>query len=95
MVPLSGGAAASPSPPPSPTHGRFTRIIPRADLFSIEPCQLLQLYKSFSYHQNKLSTDIAEHWWFSGRILACHAGGPGSIPGQCRSIFFSPLLNLP
>ena len=24
------------------------------------------------------------HWWFSGRILACHAGGPGSIPGQCR-----------
>ena len=23
------------------------------------------------------------HWWFSGRILACHAGGPGSIPGQC------------
>ena len=24
-----------------------------------------------------------KHWWFSGRILACHAGGPGSIPGQC------------
>ena len=22
--------------------------------------------------------------WFSGRILACHAGGPGSIPGRCR-----------
>ena len=31
------------------------------------------------------------HWWFSGRILACHAGGPGSIPGQCTIIllFFS------
>ena len=27
-----------------------------------------------------------EHWWFSGRILACHAGGPGSIPGQCSSL---------
>ena len=25
----------------------------------------------------------SKHWWFSGRILACHAGGPGSIPGQC------------
>ena len=25
------------------------------------------------------------HWWFSGRILACHAGGPGSIPAQCIS----------
>ena len=23
------------------------------------------------------------HGWFSGRILACHAGGPGSIPGPC------------
>ena len=20
--------------------------------------------------------------WFSGRMLACHAGGPGSIPGR-------------
>ena len=27
------------------------------------------------------------HWWFSGRILACHAGGPGSIPGQCISFW--------
>uniref|UniRef100_A0A803XU31 Uncharacterized protein n=1 Tax=Meleagris gallopavo TaxID=9103 RepID=A0A803XU31_MELGA len=26
------------------------------------------------------------HWWFSGRILACHAGGPGSIPGQCNVV---------
>src|SRR4029434_7215771 len=23
------------------------------------------------------------HLWFSGRILACHAGCAGSIPGQC------------
>ena len=22
--------------------------------------------------------------WFGGRILACHAAGPGSIPGRCR-----------
>ena len=26
----------------------------------------------------------SEHRWFSGRILACHAGGPGSIPGRCN-----------
>ena len=25
-----------------------------------------------------------EHRWFSGRMLACHAGGPGSIPGRCK-----------
>ena len=31
---------------------------------------------------------ISLHWWFSGRILACHAGGPGSIPGQCIGFFF-------
>ena len=30
-------------------------------------------------------------WWFSGRILACHAGGPGSIPGQCI-VFCSPIV---
>lgn len=32
------------------------------------------------------------HGWFSGRILACHAGGPGSIPGPCslRSPFGPP-----
>ena len=30
--------------------------------------------------------DITKHRWFSGRMLACHAGGPGSIPGRC--IFF-------
>eukprot|EP00981_Chlorochromonas_danica_P015347 scaffold11736_cov159-Ochromonas_danica.AAC.13 len=23
--------------------------------------------------------------WFSGKIPACHAGAPGSIPGRCRS----------
>ena len=35
---------------------------------------------------------IAGHWWFSGRILACHAGGPGSIPGQCILFFFFSYL---
>ena len=28
-------------------------------------------------------TLLFEQRWFSGRILACHAGGPGSIPGRC------------
>ena len=30
-----------------------------------------------------------KHRWFSGRILACHAGGPGSIPGRCKEFLFS------
>ena len=28
--------------------------------------------------------DYGVHRWFSGRMLACHAGGPGSIPGRCK-----------
>ena len=31
--------------------------------------------------------DLHEHRWFSGRMLACHAGGPGSIPGRCNLRF--------
>ena len=29
-------------------------------------------------------SDVSKQRWFSGRILACHAGGPGSIPGRCK-----------
>ena len=31
---------------------------------------------------------LARHRWFSGRMLACHAGGPGSIPGRCKIFSF-------
>jgi hypothetical protein len=30
---------------------------------------------------------LKQHRCFSGKMLACHAGGPGSIPGRCSSIF--------
>jgi hypothetical protein len=33
---------------------------------------------------------ISKHRWFSGRMLACHAGGPGSIPGRCKLILILP-----
>ena len=29
------------------------------------------------------SASKCKHRWFSGRMLACHVGGPGSIPGRC------------
>ncbi len=32
-------------------------------------------------------TLIWKHRWFSGRMLACHAGGLGSIPGRCSICF--------
>ena len=31
---------------------------------------------------------VSKHRWFSGRMLACHAGGPGSIPGRCSVLFY-------
>ena len=39
---------------------------------------------AYKYWDEFLSLYSTKHWWFSGRILACHAGGPGSIPGQCN-----------
>ena len=43
------------------------------------------------------STFAIQHRWFSGRMLACHAGGPGSIPGRCifffSKMFCPPYLN--
>ena len=44
--------------------------------------------------------ELLQHRWFSGRILACHAGGPGSIPGRCTfrfpelKIFRWPLIKI-
>ena len=33
------------------------------------------------------------HGWFSGRILTCHAGGPGLFPGPCS--YSVPFIGLP
>ena len=35
-----------------------------------------------------------QHRWFSGRMLACHAGGPGSIPGRCKDFKRKPTFGL-
>ncbi len=35
--------------------------------------------------------EISKHRWFSGRMLACHAGDPGSIPGRCKTFIFYDL----
>ena len=35
------------------------------------------------------------HRWFSGRMLACHAGGPGSIPGRCNDFIMHTCPDIP
>ena len=42
---------------------------------------------NFRYCYLIISKYSTRHWWFSGRILACHVGGPGLIPGQCISFW--------
>ncbi len=44
----------------------------------------LQLLKAYQRRVYLLPTKVAGHWWFNGRILACHVGDPGPIPGQCK-----------
>ena len=39
-----------------------------------------------------LSVEMYEHRWFSGRMLACHAGGQGSIPGRCNLLFLIRMI---
>ena len=65
------------------------------EMASFAPCEravrttrLESLYGgqfTFSFH---FCLCTQQHWWFSSRILACHAGGPGSIPGQCNCFFY-------
>ena len=38
--------------------------------------------------RNAVKVALSWHWWFSGRILACHVGGLILIPGQCRAVPF-------
>ena len=45
------------------------------------------------YVQCMSKTEKKQHRWFSGRMLACHAGGPGSIPGRCISVLFYSKLS--
>ena len=32
---------------------------------------------------------LNKHKWSSGRIVACHAIDPGSIPGLCKGFFLA------
>ena len=52
-------------------------------------CSIQNVGGTETHHEQEVATRkqfalFQKHWWFSGRILACHAGGPGSIPGQCN-----------
>ena len=66
------------------------------DLFSCIPMMYFWGPRAHEKHllqiNRNLSVYIFKQRWFSGRILACHAGGPGSIPGRCKFSFHSFFL---
>ena len=72
----------------SPGARYFERRTPKH--FSIRPWQdgiVFSFYEMPQIALNIMTVSSCRHRWFSGRMLACHAGGPGSIPGRCK-IFF-------
>ena len=44
----------------------------------------VNIYSNFGNSLLILNNWLYLQRWFSGRMLACHAGGPGSIPGRCN-----------
>ena len=55
--------------------------------------KILQGYFTFIVISCLNIPSSSKHRWFSGRMLACHAGGPGSIPGRCRNILLPIFVN--
>ena len=58
---------------------------------------VVSLYDMLESVLDIVDRNMCWHRWFSGRMLACHAGGPGSIPGRCifffSKMFCPPYLN--
>ena len=63
------------SPPGSSVHGTSQ---PR-----ILEWVAISFSRESSQHRNWTHISWIAHGWFSGRILACHKGGPGSFLGPC------------
>src|SRR4029434_7126749 len=60
--------------------------------FSVDPLATARWFLVVSRFRPFFSV-CGAHWWFSGRILASHAGGPGSIPGQCSWLSSWPFFD--
>ena len=59
-------------------HFLVLHFYPRWNHVSMK-CKILIVINFFL----NTSARNCKHRWFSGRMLACHVGGPGSIPGRC------------
>ena len=72
-------ARAAPSTPPA------------APIMPLPSCGRRRIHKCIVYYPLfGPSITTPQQPWSSGRILACHAGDPGSIPGGCTFCFLKP-----
>ncbi|XP_058392900.1 basic proline-rich protein-like [Diceros bicornis minor] len=84
------GASVPPRPPPCDRAcalAPFTYLEPLLEPTSPPPAQMEQVAAEGGRGPASGGwwRRPSVHGWFSGRILACHAGGPGSIPGPCST----------
>ncbi|XP_038442386.1 basic proline-rich protein-like [Canis lupus familiaris] len=93
LGPWAPRAGPSPSPSPSPSPRRIcTGAEPVLQTAGPPPAPAQRVLTTGRAGTTTSAAGEAVWWppppvhgWFSGRILACHAGGPGSIPGPCSA----------
>jgi hypothetical protein len=82
---LQGTAACGPAHNGYNVEFSNRREVPETFLALVNPRGIqfvVYIYNIGGLEQaSDLQLQVAVSRWFSGRILACHAGDPGSIPG--------------
>ena len=73
--------------PVSTVNSGGCSVVQLAKLVRLFQIWLMDNCHKWAWLAAKRTTLMCQHRWFSGRMLACHAGGPGSIPGRCRFLF--------
>ena len=75
--------------PPRPRHARsvgYVFVSACGCVYTSAPGR----FSEWAPPRGRHSYWVPTHRWFSGRMLACHAGGPGSIPGRCMFCIHDP-----
>ncbi len=73
----------------------FSSVGRACDCSRLAICLLL-LKGGCGYHNvggSNPPTRTHKHRWFNGKISACQAGAPGSIPGRCNYIILLCIRN--
>ena len=69
---------------PYPAKTGYLCCLPRYAVYVGQVCK-----QGYSWIYPRGLQVVQQRRWLSGTILACHAGGPGSIPGR-RTLFWRP-----